>query len=171
MIAIFFVACLLLMFRSRSAWKTMPLPLVALMLLSLLSTLTIVVGRMGYWDKEFVLSSRYTTITLLGIAATYLLALALAHSPAGIQCSDRRMAMVICDILLIAFVTGLPGGYQRGLVEGAAQKVLRSQQLEVVLNFETRSDQELASVYPKLLRERLIYWKSHHLVPFNQPAP
>jgi hypothetical protein len=163
-----FLVSLYGLIRTRSAWATMPLSLVALGLLSFMSSLSIIGGRMGYWDTEFVLSSRYTTITLLGIVAAYLLAAAIANGPQMPNRNFRYTGMILCGIISLLLVSGLPAGYQVGLNRGQAWKAERAKQREIVQSFETQSDEELSTVYPKNLRERLVYWQSHHLVPFRR---
>jgi hypothetical protein len=166
-----FLITALLLFRLRKQWATMPLSLVALALLSFMSSLTIIGGRMGYWDAAFVLSSRYTTMTILGIVATYLLAVAIANSPQQRGWTpDRRyqpIGMAICGLLCLLYVVGLPGGYRLGLEKGEAWRTERLWQRQIVQNFEILSDEELSQVYPKTFRERLLYWKRNRLEPFN----
>jgi hypothetical protein len=167
-IVVVFLLSLVLLWRTRAAWAAMPLPLVALGLLSFLSSLTIVGGRMGYWDRAYMLTSRYTTITLLGIVATYLLTVVLATSTQPADPKLRRTGAVLCGVTTLVILLGLPGGYRLGLAKGQEIKAQRLWQREIVLQFETRSDEELAGVYPKALRERLLYWKSRGLAPFNE---
>jgi hypothetical protein len=166
-VVIFFISIYLLI-RTRSAWTTMPLSLVALALLSFLSSLTIIVGRMGYWDKAFVLSSRYTTITLLGIAATYLLTVSLANGPRLANWNYQRVGAFLCGVTCLIIVLGLPSGFQLGLVKGQEQSEERLWKREMVQHFEMHSDEELSMVYPKALRERLLYWQSRKLEPFDE---
>ena len=163
-----FSLCLFLLWRMRRQWSTLPLSLVALGLLSFMSSLTIIVGRMGYWESEFVLSSRYLTITMLGLVATYLLAVAIANSPAAPHQHYRRTGVVLCVIFYLAILVQLPSGYQLGLRKGPEQAAERRWQREIVESFEKRTDDELGKVYPKTLRERLLYWQSRQLVPFNK---
>jgi hypothetical protein len=167
-VVVIFLICLYCLFRTRSLWTTMPLSLVALGLLSFLSSLTIIGGRMGFWDREFVLTSRYTTITLLGIVATYLLTVALANGPQGLSWKSRRAGAFLCAVICLVVVLGLPGGYRLGLAKGREQWEQRTWQREIVLSFETLSDDELSRVYPKTLRDRLLYWQSRGLAPFNE---
>ena len=165
---VIFLASVILLVRTRSAWTTVPLPLVAVGLLSFLSSLTIVAGRMGLWDKEYVLSSRYTTITLLGIVATYLLTVALANAPRSTNQNYRRVGAWLCGGICLVILLGLPGGFRLGLVRGQAQKEERLWQREMVQHFEMYSDEELSRVYPKTLRERLLYWEGRKLAPFGE---
>jgi hypothetical protein len=167
-VVVVFMLCLFLLWRTRSGWATMPLPLVALGLLSFLSSLTIVGGRMGYWDRAYMLTSRYTTITLLGIVATYLLTVVLASRQPSISPNIRRYGTVLCGVITLVILLGLPGGYRLGFVKGAEIKAQRLWQREIVVQFETRSDEELAGVYPKALRERLLYWQRRGLAPFDE---
>ncbi|MCC6458633.1 MAG: hypothetical protein IT328_27030 [Caldilineaceae bacterium] len=166
-VVVVFLLALVLLWRTRAVWSAMPLSLVALGLLSFLSSLTIVGGRMGYWDRAYMLTSRYTTITLLGIVATYLLTVVLATSKEPESPNLRRSGAVLCGIITLVILLGLPGGYRLGLAKGQEIRAQRLGQREIVLQFETRTDEELAGVYPKALRERLLYWKSRGLAPFN----
>lgn len=168
LIVISFLLCLVALWQLRAQWSTLPLALVALGLVGFMSSLTIIVGRMGYWDSEFVLSSRYLTITMLGLVATYLLAVAIAHALPENGAWLRRMGFAISIILCVAFFIFLPAGYQLGLRKGAQQALERRAQREIVVTFATRSDDELATVYPKTLRERLLYWQSRRLTPFDE---
>jgi hypothetical protein len=167
-IVLIFLVLFILVLRTRAVWATAPLPLVALGLLSFLSSLTILVGRMGLWDKAYVLNSRYTTITLLGIVATYLLTVALAHAPQSTQRPYRRAAAWMGAVICVVIALGLPGGYRIGFVKGQALQEERLWQRAIVVQFESRSDEELSGVYPKTLRERLLYWQSRGLAPFTE---
>jgi hypothetical protein len=105
---------------------------------------------------------------LIGIVATYLLTVAIANGPQTQSGTYRRIGWLLYLAVCVVLLLGLPGGYRLGLSKGQEQMEERRAQREIVLNFEGRSDKELSEVYPKMLRERLIYWKSHNLVPFDQ---
>jgi hypothetical protein len=165
-ISVIFLACVYSVVRSRALWPAMPHALVALGVLSILSSLMIIVGRMGYWDTAFVLTSRYLTISVLGIAATYLLTVALAHEP-KLPETLRRTGTLLCGIFCLLLLLGLPAGYQHGVAKGREQWTQRLQQREIAQHFESHSDEELAKIYPKVLRERLQYWKNQGLSPFD----
>ncbi len=153
--------------RRASPWTKRPLPLVAVALFGCIAAFTIIAGRIGQWDKELVLTSRYITITLLPLVATYLLAVALAHRPDATSRLEPRVATTLCAIIVLLLLVGLPGGYRVGLVKGEEQRALRAEHRQIVHEVETRTDAELDTVYPKALRERLQYWQQHHLEPFT----
>lgn len=69
------------------------------MLLSLLSSIAITIGRVGFGHPEWAINSRYITITSPGIAGMYMLALRFSR-----EVTYSRAARVRYRLLLFAII-------------------------------------------------------------------
>jgi hypothetical protein len=125
---------------------------VSFILFSLFSSLSLTIGRSGF-GVEQGLSSRYVTITSLGIIGIYL------------TCSDFYSRFVndkhkkftilygtILFLILVGIIVGYIGGIVIGEKELASRELARSNLIDY--NLKSDADLKLLYPYPEIVRER-----------------
>ena len=122
----------------------------SLVLFSLLSAIIFMVGRAGF-GVEQALSSRYTTVTTLGIIGTYIFILNLPYSKTA-----QEQKNILLGLLVSMMAVGIIASYIHGIKSGEVIKDLRSLSAHYVSTFELQSDENLQKVYPDpvIVRER-----------------
>jgi hypothetical protein len=159
---------LFMLFRLPRTDRVRAAPWLALILFTLLSSAVICDGRLGL-GLGGALSSRYCSITMLGIVAVYALL---------IQCSvaaPRPATVVACGSMLVLLVFGIITNYIGWRVDPVAQQFLDTVEVGAyaVRNADVVSDDVLMSVHPmpQVVREGVAVLKAHRYSLFHNPAP
>lgn len=128
-------------------------PWIALVLFSLLCSVTITFGRLklGLWEA---LASRYTSLTLLSVIGIYLIATSLvnANRHEGVKESDGSVRKIAYGMVLSVVLLCIVSGYIGGIYFGQMMHDNEVSTNNVLLNYTSYSDAELASVYPHVDR-------------------
>jgi len=143
--------------------------LVNLVLMSVLSSIAITIGRVGL-GFEAALSSRYTTITSMGIIGIYML-FAQDHL-SGFKLDGRlHCASVILCTLFPVIVIGLIMANAHGIDLGAKIYETRLRMKYVLQTFDIQSDDALKTLYlPGSVRGRAPYLQQEKLSVFREPV-
>jgi len=143
--------------------------LVSLVLMSLLSSLAITVGRVGFGHPEWAMTSRYVTITSPGIAGIYMLALRQKAKP------YRRLGHIWHYSLIFALLCIIIGGLIVTNIYGVRlgemwywAKIRAKYALQTI---EIQPDDNLRELYPfpTRLREYVGFLREHQLSVFAEP--
>lgn len=140
-----------------------------LVLLSLLSSTVITVGRVGLGQLDLAISSRYTTITSVGIAGIYMLFIKRGLSNAA---QYDRLGAALYPALLSLLIVGLVVTNLYGIRMGESLYVTRSGMKYALQTFEIQPDSVLKTLYPNpaALRERALFLKENRLSAFSEPV-
>jgi hypothetical protein len=156
------VICLLLllyrMVKSRR-WPTrVEISGGGLILLSLFSAGAIAVGRMSF-GLEFALTSRYTTLTTLGVIGAYLMLIEPDQTNGiGQMLRQRMLPAYVCVVIIGLAATNLYGWYMAN--QWHAEQLKNKYILQT---YESQPDYALARLFPLLDR-------IHQYVPFLKEA-
>ena len=132
-------------------------------LFSLLSTLTMAIGRAGFGSEQ-ALVSRYVTITFLSIIGIYLLALNIY-----IKISGGRVYSFLSVITISIIIIGVTAGYITGLEEGKSTSDFRTQDAYYLETCKLQTDNNLKNLYPspEVVRERVKFLEKYKLNVFS----
>ena len=135
----------------------------SLIVFSVGASVMMMIGRVGFGPAQ-ALASRYTTITALGVAGTYLLLVQNLDA-------DAWVPRIVAAILAVTFV-GQATVTDRSIAEAKATKQQR-RQLAIALKFyRSEPDGVLAALYPdpRVVRERAAILEHYRLSVFAREA-
>ncbi len=143
----------------------------SLVLLSLLSSGAITFGRAGY-GLESALSSRYTTLTSLGVIGIYLLLSRQGQEQAAGSHSNWLGAKWLSYTLLPAILIGLVLTNLFGIKLGIIMYEAKLRMEYTLQPYELQSDSALATLYayPSSVRIHATYLKDEQLNVFSEPV-
>lgn len=136
--------------RLRLDWPPSEALAATLILLSLVSSATITVARVGFGYIDWAMSSRYTTMTTMGIIGAYMLLLK-DNLPGAAHDSESGSwlpARLFPALLAILFV-GLAAANSQGVAMGKLERANRLECQRILQTFEQQSDEAL---------QRLLRW-------------
>lgn len=136
--------------RLRLVWSPSDVLAATFVLLSLLTSAVITVARVGFGKLDWALSSRYTTMTALGIIGIYMLLLKENLPGAGRepQSASWLPTRLFPALLAILFV-GLAAASSQGVAMGKVDRANRLELRGILQTFERQSDETL---------QRLLTW-------------
>jgi hypothetical protein len=122
----------------------------------------VLVGRSGF-GREFAVTSRYTTLTLLGFVGLH---------RAVLMLQDPLRRGLLLGMLLSATVATGVWSFTSGLSAGSTLRSTFQRQRELLRTIDTRTDAELETLFnnTSLLRERAAELRRLQLGPFAAPA-
>jgi len=141
-------------------------PWISLGLFSMVSSLAIAVGRLGFGLRQ-ALEPRYTTITLLLVISVLVLgSSALANGYIDWRGGAMRYVSFAC---MTALILGVAGYYAYGVLWGYKAYNTRTVGKQYLLSYKSAPDEGLMIIYPfpDILRERADYLKEHRLSVFR----
>jgi hypothetical protein len=135
----------------------------SLIVFSVGASAMMMIGRVGFGPSQ-ALASRYTTITVLGVAGLYLLIVQNLHA-------ESRAPRIVAAILAIAFV-GQASVTDRSIAEAKVTNQHRRQLAIVLKGYRSQPDEMLAALYPvpSTLRERAAVLEQFRLSVFARAA-
>jgi hypothetical protein len=131
---------------------------------SMLTLLSIAVGRMGFGDK-IVLESRYSTYSIPLIVSLYVMMIDLFQFK-----KYKVIYIIFLAVFSYAVFTAAMTSYAESYEEGMELKVAHENLVPVLLNFKTSGDPELSRMYPHpdIVRERAFLLEKWHYSVFSQ---
>lgn len=134
----------------RLDWSPSEVLAATLVLLSLVSSATITVARVGFGHIDWAVSSRYTTMTTMGIIGVYMLLLKdnLPGATREAESASWLPARLFPALLAILFV-GLAAANSQGVAMGKLDRANRIECQRILQTFEQQSDEAL---------QRLMRW-------------
>lgn len=137
----------------------------SLVLFSILSAILLTLGRSGF-GVEQALSSRYITITMLGVIGIYFFAL-------NITSINFKFKNIIFGMLLSLIIIGIISSYLWGIKEGKETRKIRSINKYYLITYNFQSDENLKRLYPNALevRKRAQILEKYKLNVFADPYP
>jgi hypothetical protein len=133
---------------------------------SMVSSLAIAVGRLGFGIRQ-ALEPRYTTITaLLVIAVLVMGSSAREHGYIVWRGGIMKYLSFAC---MTALILGIASYYAYGVLWGYKAYKTRTAGMQYLLSYKTAPDEGLEIIYPfpDILRERADYLKEHRLSVFR----
>lgn len=118
----------------------------SLVLFSIFSAVLFTLGRSGF-GVEQALSSRYTTITILGVIGIYFFAL-------NITSINFKFKNIIFGMLLSSIIIGIISSYLSGIKAGKETREFRSINRYYLMTYNFQSDENLKRLYSNLLKVR-----------------
>ena len=139
---------------------------ISFILFSLFSSLSLMIGRSGFGIEQ-ALSSRYVTLTSLGIIGTYLI---FCSFYTKFQDEKINKYSVLYGIILFLILVGIIVGYASGLVVG--EKIHQSRELgkNNLIYSKSKNDNDFKTTlypYPDILRNRVKILEKYNLNVFS----
>ena len=130
-----------------------------LLVFSLATSATLAVGRSGFGIEQ-ALASRYTTFTLLGVVALYLLLLNL----------EGRLRDALLGACLALCAAGGFVAWRGGTLAGNVARRARAEQAQILRAWRTEPDEAFVAIYPSAARVRgdAAFLETHELNVFKQ---
>lgn len=123
---------------------------ISFILFSLMSSIVITIGRVGL-GLDMALSSRYVTLTSLGIIGLYMMIINFKKN-----INNSQNYNILYGIILSMILIGLFSGYVSGVITGNDLLVSRKNNVESLINYKLTEDENLKKIYPNpdIARER-----------------
>ncbi|NLF14316.1 MAG: hypothetical protein GX597_21230 [Anaerolineaceae bacterium] len=136
--------------RLHLVWSSSDVLGATFILLSLFTSAVITIARVGFGHIDWAVSSRYTTLTALGIIGIYMLLLK-DNLPGAAQGSEsgRWLPIRLFPALLAILFVGLAAANSHGVAMGKVEREKRLELRLVLQTFERQSDETL---------KRLLLW-------------
>lgn len=137
-------------------------------LFSLISTFTIAVGRAGL-GLEQALTSRYVTITFLGIIGIYLLGIDINNKVKCDKTSRGWLFLFLSVVTISMIIVGVTVGYIVGFEEGKLIRDSRIQDAYYLETYRLQTDNNLKNLYPnsEIVRESAEFLEKYKLNVFS----
>lgn len=138
---------------------------ISFILFSLFSSMSLTIGRSGF-GVEQGLSSRYITITSLGLIGTYLICSQLYSKFVS---NDNKKILFLYGLLLLFVLVGVIAGYMEGIVAGEKEMAYRELTKTNLIDYNLKSDDDLKLLYPHpdIVRDRSKILEKYHLNVFH----
>lgn len=134
-------------------------------LFSLASSLIITMGRAGF-GVDFALTSRYVTITTLGVIGIYFLSLSIYNN----KTIKIPHASFLFGMIVLIFLLGILVGYVNGIHQGVAIEEQRLELTHILKTYNMQTNDNLIRLYPnvELVRQRADILRKYKLNVFSE---
>lgn len=144
---------------------------ISMIIVSLLTSAVIAIGRMGFKNPDWAMNSRYITFASVGIAGAYILfarywVIASTQVARRVQLFGAFLLSALISIMLV----GLAASNIYGLQQGRAIYASRLRAQQVLRTFEMQPDEALTTLFicPMCVRERAKFLREQRLSVFRE---
>jgi hypothetical protein len=158
------IACIVLKYANRAGILRSHAVLLSLIIFAALASAVVVLGRSGF-GLQYALSSRYTSMTSIGIIGLYLLTL----STVG-KLPVRAVTFAFHGLLILVLMSALVS-YSEGWQVAHADKASKELEAYVLLTNKFQADENLTVLYPApaAVRARAGFLEQKQLNVFSVP--
>lgn len=155
--------------ESKGMVKTEILP-ISMVIVSLLNSAVITLGRVGFGYPDWAMNSRYTTFTSIGIAGEYILFAQYWVVAKQVDRKTQQFSSSLLSALISIMLVGLAASNLYGLQQGRILHASRLHAQQVLQTFEIQPDEALTVLYinPRFVRERARFLQEWRFSVFRE---
>lgn len=144
----------------------------SMIIVSLLTSAVIAIGRVGFDYPEWAMNSRYITLTSIGITGAYMLFA--KYGPIASAQADSILGsynLSLLSALMAIMLVGLGASNVYGFHQGQALYASRLRAQYILQTIETQPDEALTALFidPMVVREHAKFLQEQRLSAFREP--